>query len=192
MSICQIVAFRVCCEMCDTCCSNYCTSFRTVSQGFLQPTHPVTKVNMQKPSGLASSSRQCFWSDEIGTDLNNQHNETICLRALRLACWSCGLDYRHGNYRDVILCLIPVDWMWGLKDCLGKGRLDLAMAQVVSRRPLIAEARVRVRFNPCGICSGQSGTRTGFSPSSSVFPCLYYSTVALQTHIIWGMRNMLT
>jgi hypothetical protein len=74
------------------------------------------------------------------------------------------------------------------------------MAQVVSRRPLTAETRVRARVNPCGICGGQSGTGTGFSPSSWVF----HSTVALQTHIlhgstsqktilnvIWGMRNML-
>jgi hypothetical protein len=67
-----------------------------------------------------------------------------------------------------------------------------AMAQVVSRRPLTAEARVRARVNPCGICGGQSGTGTGFSPSSSVFPCQYHSTVAVESHIIWGMRNMLT
>jgi hypothetical protein len=60
------------------------------------------------------------------------------------------------------------------------------MAQVVSRRPPTAEARVRARVNPCGICGGQSGTGTSFSPSSSVFPCQY------QTHIIWEMRNMLT
>jgi hypothetical protein len=66
------------------------------------------------------------------------------------------------------------------------------MAQVVSRRPLTAEAWVRAWVNPCGICSGQSGTGTGFSPSSSVFPCQHHSTFALQTHIIWGMRNMLT
>jgi hypothetical protein len=46
-----------------------------------------------------------------------------------------------------------------------------AMAQAVSHRPLTAEARVRVRVNPCGICGGQSGTGTGFSPSSSIFPC---------------------
>jgi hypothetical protein len=63
------------------------------------------------------------------------------------------------------------------------------MAQVVSRRPLTAEARIRARVNPCGICGGQSGNGTGFSPSSSVFPCQY---IALQTRIIWGMRNMLT
>jgi hypothetical protein len=64
--------------------------------------------------------------------------------------------------------------------------------QVVSRRPLIAEVGVRSRVNPCGICGGQSGTETGFSPSTSVFPCQYHSTVALQTRIIWGIRNMLT
>jgi hypothetical protein len=66
------------------------------------------------------------------------------------------------------------------------------MSQVVSRRPLTAEARVRARVNPCGIYGGQSGIGTGFSPSSSVLPCQYHSTVALQTHIVWETRNMLT
>jgi hypothetical protein len=66
------------------------------------------------------------------------------------------------------------------------------MAQVVSRQPLTAEARFRARVNPCGICGGQSGTGKGLSPSYSVFPCQHHSTVALQTRIIWGMRNMLT
>jgi hypothetical protein len=60
-----------------------------------------------------------------------------------------------------------------------------AIGQVVSRRLLTADALVRSRGNPCGICGGQSGTGTGFSPSSSVFPCQYHSTVAVQTHIIW-------
>jgi hypothetical protein len=65
-------------------------------------------------------------------------------------------------------------------------RLGPAMTQVVSRRPLTAEARVRARVNPRGICGGQIGTGTGFSPSSSVFPCQYHSTVALQTHYHMG------
>jgi hypothetical protein len=50
-----------------------------------------------------------------------------------------------------------------------------AMPHAVSRRPLTTEARVRSRVNPCGICGGQSGTGTGFSPSNSVFPCQLHS-----------------
>jgi hypothetical protein len=39
----------------------------------------------------------------------------------------------------------------------------------VIRWPVTAEARDRFRISECGIC-GQSGTGTGFSPSSSGFP----------------------
>ena len=53
-----------------------------------------------------------------------------------------------------------------------------AMAQAVSRRPLTAEARVRSRVCPCGICGGQSGTGTGFSTSTLVFSCQFHSTGA--------------
>jgi hypothetical protein len=42
--------------------------------------------------------------------------------------------------------------------------LGRAMSQAVSRRPLTAEARVRPLVSPCGICGGQSGTGTRFSP----------------------------
>jgi hypothetical protein len=51
------------------------------------------------------------------------------------------------------------------------------MVQAVSRCPLTAEDRVRARVNPCGIY-GQSSTWAGFSPSSSVSPCQYHSTIA--------------
>jgi hypothetical protein len=46
------------------------------------------------------------------------------------------------------------------------------MAQAVSRRPLTEKARVRSLVGPCGICGGQSGTGTQFSP------CQFHSTGA--------------
>jgi hypothetical protein len=62
-----------------------------------------------------------------------------------------------------------------ISNLYGIGR---AMAQAVSRRSLTAEAWVRSRLSACGICGGQSGTRTGFSPSTSVFSCQFLSTGA--------------
>jgi hypothetical protein len=61
-----------------------------------------------------------------------------------------------------------------------------AMAQDVSRRPLTAEARVRARINPCGICGGQNGTGTGFSQSSSVLPSQYIISPSLSKLISSG------
>jgi hypothetical protein len=55
------------------------------------------------------------------------------------------------------------------------------MAQAVSRRPVNAEARVRSRVVPYGICGGQIGTGTGFprelrfSSVSFIPPVLHYS-----------------
>jgi hypothetical protein len=56
--------------------------------------------------------------------------------------------------------------------------LGRAMAQVVSRRPPTAETRVRSRVSRCGICGGQSGSRTGSLPSNSGFLGQFHSTGA--------------
>jgi len=67
---------------------------------------------------------------------------------------------------------------WSVKSTKGS-----CMAQVISRRPVIAEAWVRAQVSPCAIYIGESGAGTGFSPSSSLFSCKYHSTMALHAHI---------
>jgi hypothetical protein len=58
-----------------------------------------------------------------------------------------------------------------------------SMAQAVSRHPLAMETQISAQVNPCGICSEQCGTGTGFSLSYSVLRCQYHSTMALHIHI---------
>jgi hypothetical protein len=57
--------------------------------------------------------------------------------------------------------------------------LGHAMVQAVRRRPPKAEAQVRARVNPCGICCGQSDAGPGFvrvlwsSPVNIIPPWLF-------------------
>jgi hypothetical protein len=55
-----------------------------------------------------------------------------------------------------------------------------AMPQLVSRRPIIADARVQCQASPYGIPGGQSGIGTGSSPSTSRF-VRTYSSVTIAT-----------
>jgi hypothetical protein len=66
------------------------------------------------------------------------------------------------------------------------------MAQVVSRRTLTSEARIRARVNPCGFVVGKMEMERFFSEFFGFPLSIYQCTVALKTHIIGGMRNMLT
>jgi hypothetical protein len=56
--------------------------------------------------------------------------------------------------------------------------LGCAIAGAVSGRFPTAEARFRSPVSPCGICGEQSGSGTGFSLSTSVFPSQLHSTGA--------------
>jgi hypothetical protein len=58
------------------------------------------------------------------------------------------------------------------------------MAEAIIRRNLTAVVQFRTRVTPCGICGGQSGTGTGFSPE--FFPCQCHSTVAVHTYVSPG------
>jgi hypothetical protein len=52
------------------------------------------------------------------------------------------------------------------------------VAYVVSHQPVTAKPNVQSHVNLCGICNGQSGTGTGFPPSTSLFHCQYHSASA--------------
>jgi hypothetical protein len=73
---------------------------------------------------------------------------------------------------------------------MAKTHAGRAMAQAVSRRSLTAEARVRSRVSPCGVCGGQSDTGTGFFSELSVFPCQFHSTGA-PLIVKLGKKNLL-
>jgi hypothetical protein len=60
------------------------------------------------------------------------------------------------------------------------------VAGLSPRRPGFAPGSIYVGFVVDKVTLGQV-----FSEFFG-FPCQYHSTVALRTHIIWGMRNMLT
>ena len=79
------------------------------------------------------------------------------------------------NAQEICVQLLYTEFQRNWTVDVGSGR---AMAQAVSRRPLIAEARLRSGVSPCGIGGRQIGTGTGFSPSTSVFPCQFHSTGA--------------
>ena len=59
-----------------------------------------------------------------------------------------------------------------------------AIAQVVSRWFLSAEARFRFQANPCGICNGQSGRGTDLFSSTSMFPVMLFREGYILTNLL--------
>jgi len=62
--------------------------------------------------------------------------------------------------------------------CLVQSEILCVREVVLVLHSYRAEANIRSHICPCEICGGQSGAGKYFSPSTSVFPCLYHSTSA--------------
>jgi hypothetical protein len=107
---------------------------------------------------------------------DNTGSEGVMVRKIRCHC--VGLWVSVALFCLYIVCLGTCVSCSHFRLTLSNVTVGRAMAQAVSHRPRTAEARLRSRVSPCGICGGQSDTRTGFFLSTSVFPCQFHSTVA--------------
>jgi hypothetical protein len=113
---------------------------------------------------LNFSWKAFIWYNLLPENLNCMIGFLVSIMCGNFA-YSSRWDKNHVFLKPFILKEILVNELVGNSN---KGR---AMVKVVSRRPLIAVARVRAPVNSCGICSGQSGTGTvlRFSPVNISF-----------------------
>jgi len=58
------------------------------------------------------------------------------------------------------------------------------MVQAVSRLPLATDTKARCHVRPCEIYGRKNGAGTSFSPSTSVFPCQYPSTILILLYVL--------
>jgi hypothetical protein len=126
---------------------------------------------------LTCDTNSSYWNFIGQARSNNQCTRNLASSRQDHAAFVVSLFSSNSSFKD--LTTVELATSRAPCTCYPQGR---AMAQAVSRRPLTAESWFRARVNPCGICGGQRGTGTGFSPSSSGFPCQYQSTVVLHTH----------
>ena len=77
--------------------------------------------------------------------------------------------------------------------CLLHGTDWIITYSLQNLHALIKETRVRSWISSCEIHGLQSGTKTGFSPGTSILPCQYHSTNAhMHRHLYigWCKTNM--
>jgi hypothetical protein len=68
---------------------------------------------------------------------------------------------------------------------------DFRSTQSFRRRSFTTKAPVRFHAASLGICDVQSGSKTEFSPSTSVLPCLFHSSNA-QYQLIYDQRYVIS
>jgi hypothetical protein len=103
---------------------------------------------------------------------------TLLTRTWHLTLKSVSLPCRTQTHTETSCSRIWLPFKFNrAKKQKDAGERGWVIAQAVCRQALNAGVRVHSRVSSCGICGGQSGTVTGFSPSSSVFPCQYHSTM---------------
>jgi hypothetical protein len=67
-------------------------------------------------------------------------------------------------------------------------KLDRAMAQAVSRRPLTVQARVRTRVSPCSICGVKCHSDRFLSQLFGFLPISFHCG-SPYAYIAWGINN---
>ena len=113
--------------------------------------------------------------------VNKPHTVYVCMYVFRIICTVHNSDAPKQHY-SLLFKPATLFTVWcEMELCIlcrrTAGRDISRVAQAVRPRLLTTETAFRCEVRPCGICGAPSGTGTGFSPTTSIFPCQYHSTI---------------